>query len=88
MDVVVLAVGMEPSQGTRQMAEVLGLATNKYGFIETVHDTLDTVSTAAPGIYVCGAATGPADLDDTISSAGAAAGKAVAYLRAAVGAPA
>jgi len=88
MDVVVLAVGMEPSQGTRRMAEVLGLPTNKYGFIETVHDTLDTVSTTVPGIYVCGAATGPADLDDTISSAGAAAGKAVAFLRASVGVPA
>lgn len=81
MDVVILAVGMEPSIGTRTMAELLGLPSNKYGFVETVHDSLDTVTTTVPGVYVCGAATGPADLDDTISSAGAAAAKAVAYLR-------
>ena len=86
MDVVVLAVGMEPSQGTRQMADILSIPTNKYGFIETVHDSLDTVTTAVPGIYVCGAATGPSDLDDVISSAGAAAAKAVAGLRAMSGA--
>ncbi len=85
MDVVILAVGMEPSQGTRQMAEILGLPTNKYGFVETVHDVLYTVTTSVPGIYVCGATIGPVDLDDTISSAGAAGAKAVAYLRSGVG---
>jgi len=81
MDVVVLAVGMEPSQGTRRMAEILGVATNKYGFIERAPESLDTVATSVPGIFVCGAASGPADLDDTISSAGAAAAKAVALVR-------
>ena len=88
MDVVVLAVGMEPSQGTRQMADILGLPVNKYGFVETVHDVLDTVTTEVPGIFVCGAATGPVDLDDTISSAGAAGAKAVAFLRTEAGIPA
>jgi heterodisulfide reductase subunit A len=70
------------------MAEILGLPTNKYGFVETVHHVLDTVTTEVEGIYVCGAATGPADLDDTISSAGAAGAKAVAYLRTGAGVPA
>lgn len=88
MDVVILAVGMEPSQGTRQMADILGLPSNKYGFVETVHDVLDTVTTAVAGVYVCGSATGPADLDDTISSAGSAGAKAVAFLRSETGVPA
>lgn len=83
VDMVVLAVGMEPSQGTRRMAEVLGLPTNKYGFVETDHDVLDTVTTSVPGIFVAGAAAGPADLDDSVAAAGAAAAKAVALLRAA-----
>jgi heterodisulfide reductase subunit A len=81
MDVVVLAVGMEPSQGTRSMARILGVATNKYGFIDRDPESLDTVATSVPGVFVCGAASGPADLDDTISSAGAAAAKAVALVR-------
>ncbi len=84
MDMVVLAVGMEPSAGTGAMADVLGLNKNKYGFIETDHDVLDTVTTTVPGVYVAGSATGPADLDDSIASAGAAAAKAVSMLRSAV----
>jgi len=85
MDVVVLAVGMEPSQGTRLMAGMLDLPSNKYGFVETIHDALDTVTTEVAGVFVCGSATGPADLDDTISSAGSAGAKAVAYLRSPAG---
>jgi heterodisulfide reductase subunit A len=83
MDVVILAVGMEPSAGTTAMSGVLDLPTNKYGFIETSHDVLDTVTTDVPGVFATGASVGPADLDDTISSAGAAAAKAVALLRSA-----
>jgi len=80
MDLVVLSVGMEPSAGTKEMARVLGVAQNKYGFVEAVGGPLDTVSTSREGIYACGAALGPADLEDTVSSGAAAAMKAVGYL--------
>ena len=81
MDMVVLSVGMEPSAGTKRMAKVLGVGQNKYGFIHAVGGPLDTVSTSRPGIFACGAALGPADLEDTVSSAAAAAMKAVGNLR-------
>jgi heterodisulfide reductase subunit A len=81
MDVVVLAVGMEPSRGTREVGPILGVKQEKHGFIEPVEDAFDTVSTSVPGIFVAGAAAGPKDLDDTISMAGAAAMKAVAVAR-------
>lgn len=81
MDIVVLSVGMEPSRGTRAMARVLGLEQNKYGFIDVINPPLDTVSTNRRGIFAAGAALGPADLEDTASSGGAAAMKAVAFLR-------
>lgn len=81
IDIAILSVGMEPSAGTRTMAKILGLTSNKYGFIETDRDILDTVTTTVPGVYAAGAATGPADLDDSIASAGAAAAKAVSLLR-------
>jgi heterodisulfide reductase subunit A len=81
MDVVVLANGMEPSRGTKEIARILGLRQNRYGFVETPHDSLDTVATSAPGIFAAGAATGPKDLDDTMGMAGAAAMKAVAAVR-------
>jgi heterodisulfide reductase subunit A len=81
MDMVVLSVGMEPSAGTKAMAEVLGLEQNRYGWIELANAPLDTVTTSRPGVFACGAALGPADLEDTISSAGAAATKAVSLIR-------
>jgi heterodisulfide reductase subunit A len=42
---------------------------------------LNTVETSVPGVFVAGAATGPADLEDSISMGGAAVMKACAFLR-------
>ncbi|GAB4460187.1 MAG: CoB--CoM heterodisulfide reductase iron-sulfur subunit A family protein [Anaerolineales bacterium] len=82
MDMVVLSVGMEPSAGTRAIAQLLGVRQNKYGFIEAGGESgLDTVATSVPGIFVAGAAAGPADLNDSISSAGLAAARAMALVR-------
>jgi heterodisulfide reductase subunit A len=81
MDLVVLSVGMEASPGTRQTAAMLGAAQNKYGFVDAVGSPLDTVSTSRDGVFACGAALGPADLEDSVSSGAAAAMKAFAFLR-------
>lgn len=88
MDVVILAVGMEPSEGTKQVADIFGVTKNKYNFIETIGGALNTVSTNVAGVFAAGAATGPADLEDCVSSAGAAAMKAIAATRAAENVPA
>ncbi len=81
MDVVVLSVGMVPSEGTKAVGKMLGVAQDKHGFIVPSESALDTVATSVPGIYVAGAAAGPKDLDDCVSMAGSAAMKAVAALR-------
>ncbi len=81
MDVIVLSVGMEPSRGTREIAGILGLEANKYGFIRTPGEPMDPVSTSVPGIYVAGAAAGPKDLEDSMNMAGAAAMKALGAIR-------
>jgi len=82
MDLIVLSVGMEPSAGTRAIAQLIGIQQNKYGFIEAGGaGGLDPVATSRPGIFVAGAAAGPADLDDSISRAGLAAARAVASVR-------
>ena len=81
MDIVILSVGMEPSQGTRAVAAVLGVKQNKYGFVEVPHESLDPTATSVPGIFVAGAAAGPKDLDDTIGMAGLAALRAITTVR-------
>jgi heterodisulfide reductase subunit A2 len=81
MDLVVLSVGMEASPGTRQVSRMLGVRQNRYGFVDAAAAPLDTVSTSREGIFACGAALGPADLEDTVSSAAGAAMKAFGFLR-------
>src|SRR3990170_5005837 len=81
MDIVILSVGMDPSKGTKEIARILGLAQNKYGFIEPPQGSLDTGSTSLEGGFVAGAAAGPQDLGDTRGMAGAPAGKAAAPVR-------
>ena len=81
MDIVILAVGMEPSVGTKEMADAFGVTKNKYGFIETIGGALNTVSTNVEGVFAAGACTGPADLEDTISAAGSAVMKSIGAIR-------
>ena len=81
MDVVILSVGMEPSEGTTQMAKMFNLPLESHGYIESIGGALNTVVTPVPGIFVAGAAGGPADLEDSVSMGGAAAMKASAFLR-------
>jgi heterodisulfide reductase subunit A len=81
MDMVILAVGMEPSEGTKKIADIFGVNKNKYNFIETIGGALNTVSTNVQGVFAAGACTGPADLEDCISAAGAAAMKAIGSVR-------
>lgn len=81
MDMVVLAVGMEPSEGTKQVAQIMNLKQNKYNFIEVPHDALDPTASSVPGVFIAGSAAGPKDLDDTMAMAGAAAVKAAGVIR-------
>ncbi len=76
-DMVVLSAGATPGE-TGKLAKSLGIALNKYGFAET--DELSPVETSVPGIFVCGAFSGPKDIPDSIAQASGAAGKVAALL--------
>ena len=62
------------------MAELFQLPST-HDFIESIGGALNTVVTSVPGIFVAGAAAGPADLEDSVSMGGAAALKASSFLR-------
>lgn len=72
-DLVVLSVGLRPSQGVKEVAEKLGVKVNKYGFIET--SELNPGSTNIEGIFACGAAVGPRDVHQSVIEAQAVAAK-------------
>ncbi|MFC1847317.1 FAD-dependent oxidoreductase [Chloroflexota bacterium] len=70
-DLVVLSVAQCPSPHTAEMSQVLGVGTNKWGFIES--HGLQQIRTDKEGIYVCGSATAPADISETVIQSSAAA---------------
>ena len=70
-DMVVLSVGLEPSKGTKEVIEKLGLRRSPEGFCYT--DEFQPLTTSREGVYVCGAANGPKDIPETVIQASAAA---------------
>jgi len=70
-NLVVLTVGIKPAKGTKELAEKLGVELDKYGFFET--QTFTPIRTSKPGIFVCGVASSPKDIPETVTQASAAA---------------
>ena len=71
-DLLVLMAGMEPSQGTRTLAERCGIASD-YRFIATQGPHTNDNLTAVEGIFVAGSAKRPMSVRDTLTDAAAAA---------------
>ncbi|MCX6089329.1 MAG: FAD-dependent oxidoreductase, partial [Candidatus Atribacteria bacterium] len=61
-DAVVLSVGMVPSPGTRRVAELFRLSTDESGFIKDYSEG----QTSQSGVFVCGTASGPRDIETAI----------------------
>jgi heterodisulfide reductase subunit A len=71
-NMVVLAVGLNPPNDAKYLAEKFGVELNEYDFAKT--DVFNPVQTSKPGIFACGAFTSPKDIPDTVTQASAAAG--------------
>lgn len=74
-DMVVLATAAVPSNGAKELANVLRTATDEYGFFSEAHIKLKPVESMTGGIYLAGCAQAPKDIPDTVAQAGAAAAK-------------
>ncbi len=74
-DMVVLAVGMEPTGTNHDLAEAFNIKLNRFGFCET--DIIEPVVTSREGVYVAGAFQGPKDIPDSVTQASGAACKAM-----------
>ncbi|MHB8164300.1 MAG: FAD-dependent oxidoreductase [Methanoregula sp.] len=75
-DLVVLSIGIGPSDNAAGIAAKCGVPLEGTGFFKPVHDAMDTVATLRPGIYVAGTATAPRDIPDSVASGGSAAMRA------------
>ena len=77
-DLVVLSVGLIPSEGSKQIGKTLSLTLSPDGFFQEAHPKLRPVDTALDGVYVAGCAQGPKDIPDSVAQAKAAASSAAA----------
>lgn len=77
-DMVVLSVGIQIQRSSRELANLLKIEMDNYGF--SISDTFNPLSTSRPGIYVSGAFNGPKDIPETVSEASGAAQVASAGL--------
>ncbi len=84
MDIVVHAIGMDPSEENPELAKVFGIGLEKHGFIDKGEQYTSSFSSTRRGIYVGGAALGPEDIDTSISHGLAMAMRAVGDMNALV----
>lgn len=84
-DLVVLSLGLAPSDGVGELAERLGLAVNRHGFLES--DAAQPGRTRVPGVFVAGGSREPMDVADAVAEGAAAAMSAAAVLGVGLGWP-
>ncbi len=70
-DLIVLSVGLEVPESSRELARRLGVELDGYGFVKT--PTFAPIETSRPGVYACGVFQGPKDIPSTVIEASAAA---------------
>jgi heterodisulfide reductase subunit A len=78
-DLVVLAVGMGPAEGARELAAVAGVTLDEHGFVLPGGGGPDTTSRA--GVFAAGSALSPADVPKTVTQAAASAALAAAITK-------
>ena len=79
VDLVVLAVGMEPS-GISDLVEIMKLPVGADRFLQEVHPKLRPVELATTGILLAGTCQAPMDINEACSAAQATVAKSAALL--------
>jgi heterodisulfide reductase subunit A2 len=78
VDVVVLATGVRPRKQTEELCGIMSIERDEYGFIKA--GSVAPSKTNVDGIFVCGMASGPKDVPDTVASGGEAASRCMEYI--------
>jgi heterodisulfide reductase subunit A2 len=78
VDLVVLATGVRPRKETEELCHIMSIERDEYGFIKA--DSIAPSLTNMEGIFVCGMASGPKDVPDTVASGGEAASRCLEHI--------
>jgi heterodisulfide reductase subunit A-like polyferredoxin len=77
-DMVVLSVGLVPHPAGVELAQSIGVETDRFGF--AARQGINPLATNRDGIYACGVFQAPRDIPDTVMQASGAAAEAGALL--------
>jgi len=77
VELLVLSTGLIPSERNKRLAKVLKIDLDNLGFFKEKDPLLSPLETNVEGIYVCGGATGPIDISESVVQASAASMKAI-----------
>jgi len=77
-DMVVLSIGLNPPDGAVDLAKILGIDLNEYGFCKT--SVFNPLETTREGVFVTGAFAAPKDIPTSVAEASGSAAKAGAYI--------
>ena len=80
LDMVILAVGLEPQADSQDVRRLFNISCSTEGFFLERHPKLAPVNTFTDGIFIAGACQGPRDIPDAVAQAGAAAAEALALM--------
>ena len=80
LDMVILAVGLEPRADSQEVRRLFNISCSTEGFFLERHPKLAPVNTFTDGIFIAGACQGPRDIPDAVAQAGAAAAEALALI--------
>lgn len=75
VDMVVLAVGLEPGNDTGTLSRMLGVPTTEDGWFMEANNIFDPVNTRVGGVTLAGACQGPKDIPSSVAQASAAASR-------------
>jgi heterodisulfide reductase subunit A len=79
VELLVLATGIVPNDRNKRLAKVLKLKLDELGYFKEKNPLLASLETNVKGIYLCGGATGPIDIAESVVQATAASLKAVSF---------
>jgi heterodisulfide reductase subunit A len=81
-DMIVLATPMIPADNLEKLAKMLKVPLDRTGFFLEAHVKLRPLDFATDGVFLCGCAQWPKNIQDSISQANGAAGRASRFLSA------
>ncbi|MFW9971789.1 MAG: 4Fe-4S dicluster domain-containing protein, partial [Candidatus Odinarchaeota archaeon] len=79
-DLVVLATPLIPSKNLKELAAMLNVPLDDNGFFPEAHEKMRPLDFKSHGVFVCGCAQWPKNIQDSITQANGAAGRASRFL--------